>query len=153
MRLLPLLLVSLAVAGCASDQTPEQRIHDQISAIEHAVEEGALSDVSALLHRDYRDTWHPDRRSAVRSLFGYLQRHRDIHLFTVVRSVEIAEDASRADAVVFVAMTGIPVDSVETLVSLNADLYRFDVQFIDDDGDWLVTESRWERAGSDMFSP
>jgi hypothetical protein len=46
---------------------------------------------------------------------------------------------------VLVAMTGVPVESLETLVSLKADLYRFDLQLLNDD-DWQIRRAAWQRT-------
>lgn len=142
------LLALVLVGGCARDgETPEQRITAVIEGVEQAVEEGSVKSAAALLDPGYRDEWHANRAAASRSLFGYLQRHRGVHLFTVIRSIALADDARTAQAVVYVAMTGVPVDSVETLIALRADLYRFDIELgLDADDAWRVRTARWQPA-------
>ena len=134
------------LAGCGQEQqTPEQQIRQRIDALVEAVEARESLALNDFLHPDYADSRHPDRRTALRTLLGYLLRHRGIHLFTLVRSIDYVEDAQAAHVTVLVAMTGVPVESLETLVSLKADLYRFDVQLLNDD-DWQVRSAEWQRA-------
>ena len=82
----------------------------------------------------------------MRTLFGITQRHRGIHLFTLIKAVDLSVRQDSASAVVFVAMTGIPVESMEALISLKADLYRFHIGLVEEGDDWLILNSRWERV-------
>jgi len=82
----------------------------------------------------------------MRTLFGITQRHRGVHLFTVIKTIDLMAQQDSADAVVYVAMTGVPVESMQALVSLKADLYRFDLELVEENGQWLVLSARWERV-------
>ncbi len=119
-----------------------------ISAFEMAVENGSLKDASTLLGDEYRDQYHPSKAAAMRSLFAYTRRHRDIHLFTRIHEVEIDSNERLARAVVLAAMTGKPVDTEQQLLTLKADLYRFELSLAWDDGEhgWRIINSRWQRA-------
>lgn len=117
-----------------------------VDAMVLAIEEGSSRRVGELLHPDYRDARHPDRRSALAGLFWYTRQHRDIHLLTLVRDLRVDASAGEAHGAVFVAMAGVPLESVQALVSVNADLYRFDVDWRRHEGEWRVTSSRWRRA-------
>ena len=143
----------LALSACGGpDDTPEQQVRQLIDAMEHAVESGSVESAAELLHTEYSDSWHPDRRAAVRSLFGYLRRHDNIHLFTVIQSITVTPAQDTADAVVYVGMGGTPVESLETLIAVKADLYRFDVRLAAVDGDWRVRSARWARATEAAFT-
>ncbi len=146
-------ILMLLLAACGEpDDTPEEQVRQLIDAMEQAVEAGSVKEAAGLLHSDYSDRWHPDRRAAARSLFGYLRRHDNIHLFTLIRSITVTPSQDAADAVVYVAMSGMPVESVETLLSVKADLYRFDVSLAKLDRDWRVRSARWERATEAAFT-
>lgn len=148
-----LVILMLALAACGEpEDTPEEQVRQLIDAMEQAVEVGSVKGAAGLLHSDYRDRWHPDRRAAARSLFGYMRRHDNIHLFTLIKSITVKPSQDAADAVVYVAMSGMPVESVETLVSVKADLYRFDVSLATLDGDWRVRTASWERATEAAFT-
>ena len=57
-----------------------------------------------------------------------------------------ADDQGSAEAVVYVAMTGVPIESMDALISLKADLYRFELGLVEDGGEWRIIRSRWERV-------
>jgi hypothetical protein len=145
------LLLALSACGGPED-TPEQRIRQLIDGMELAVESGSVKSAAEWLHNDYADRWHPDRRAAVRSLFGYLRRHDDIHLLTVIRSITVTPAQDTANAVVYLAMSGTPVESPETLISVKADLYRFDLELAVVDGDWRVLSAHWAPATEAAFA-
>ncbi len=149
-RSLHWVIISLAtlLAACGGDQaSPEQRIRDLIDAVEAHVEAGELRALDQYLHADYSDQRHRTKLNALGTLFALLRRHRSVHLFTLVNAVEFDAGAEgRANAVVYVAMTGVPVASMETLISLKADLYRFDIELQEADGQWQVLASRWDRV-------
>ncbi|GBE45116.1 hypothetical protein BMS3Bbin11_00196 [bacterium BMS3Bbin11] len=48
-------------------------------------------------------------------------------------------------------MAGDPVEKSESLIDLNADLYRFDINLVLDGNDWLVSSAKWERARLENF--
>lgn len=144
----PVLAIGLAVllAGCGAAPSPGDRLKAAIAAFVEALEDGEPRRAGELLHPAYQDTRHPDRRSAVASLFWYTRQHRDIHLFTLVRDSDIDAASDSARTGVLVAMAGVPIESIETLVSINADLYRFDVDWRHEDGEWRATSAQWQRA-------
>jgi hypothetical protein len=142
-----LLVVCLTLAACSADQiSAEDRVRALIDAMEQSVEAGSVREAISFLHADYKDPRHTDRQAAGRTLFGISQRHRDIHLFTLTKTVELTPQQDSATAVVFVAMTGIPVESVEALISVRADLYRFELVLVEEEGDWRILSSRWQRV-------
>ena len=137
----------LTLTACGGDRvSAEDRIHALIGLMEESVEAGAIRQAAGLLHSRYTDPWHNDKRAAMQTLFGITRRHRNIHLFTLTRSVELTPQQDSATAVVFVAMTGVPVDSMEALITLKADLYRFEVDLVEEDDEWRVLSSRWKRV-------
>jgi hypothetical protein len=142
-----LLVVCLTLAACSGDQiSVEDRVRALIDAMEQSVEAGSVREAISFLHADYTDPWHTSRQAANRTLFGIMQRHRGIHLFTLTETVELTPQEDSATAVVLVAMTGVPVESVEALISVKADLYRFDIVLLEEEGEWRILSSRWERV-------
>lgn len=148
MRQIQVVLVVLAIviSGCSSKTSTEDRIRAVISMIEEAAEERSMSGVSKHLSVDYKDKYHLNRRAAVRSLLGYFHQHRSIHLLTRITSLEIEAGKQAADAVVYVAMAGVPVESIEALVAVKANLYRFDIRLLEEEGEWKVNFSEWREA-------
>lgn len=141
----------LLLASCGTDTSPESQLRAAVDAFVAAIEEADPRAAGEILHSAYRDARHVDKRSAVASLFWYTRQHRDIHLFTVIRAIELDANAAAARTQILVAMAGVPIDSVETLVSVNADLYRFDIDWQQEDDTWQVSSSRWQRADLSAF--
>ncbi len=149
-RLLLGLLAGMACTGlvsCGEETSPEAQIEVLIGQLEHAVESGALTDAAELLADGYQDDYHPNKAAAMRSLFAYTRRQRSLHLFTLIDSIDVNDAMTAAQAVAHVAVTRVPVESVESLVSLNASLYRFDVGLTVVDGDWQFETAKWRRVG------
>lgn len=150
-----ILLVSLFAAvslwSCGSETSPEAQIERLLERLEQAVETRAVRDAADLLADSYRDDYHVSKAAAARALFAYTRSQRALHLFTLLDRIDLSKDQSSAAAVVHVAVTRVPVESVDTLLSLNADLYRFDVELIDSDGEWRVATAKWRRVGTDWL--
>jgi len=142
----------LLLAACGTEPaSPEQQVRALIESVQQSIEEGSVRQVGDLLHEGYSDPRHANRYAAVRTLFGITQRHRGVHLFTVIKTIDLTAQQDSADAVVYVAMTGVPVESMQALVSLKADLYRFDLGLVEERGEWLVLSARWERMDSSLL--
>lgn len=138
--------LALALLACGVDTSPEDQLKAAIAGFVDAVEEGELRRAGEVLDPSYRDARHSDKRGAVASLFWYVRQNRQLHLFTLVSDIAIDPAAGTARTVVFAAMAGVPVESVEALISVKADLYRFEVDWRTVDGTWRVVSSRWQRA-------
>jgi len=122
-----------------------------VSAMETAVEQRSLDSVKELVDSEYKDEWNGNRRAALRSLMFYFQGHQTIHLLTRISDIQLSDDLSIASVTVYVGMAGEPVEKSESLIDLNADLYRFDIKLIADGNDWLVSSAKWQRARLENF--
>lgn len=146
--------LTLLLCACSGGQdTPEDRIRALIGELQQSVQDESLKQAAGYLHPHYQDDRHADKAAALRSLFVYLRRHHAIHLFVRITSIDVAPQQQTAQAVVYVAMAGVPVESVETLVSIRADLYRFDLRLEEQDGSWLVRRADWQRADMSALLP
>ena len=141
------LVLAALLIGCADESSPEAQIRQLLDDFVEAVETRALRDATELLADDYHDRYHGNRAAAMRSLLAYTQRQRQLHLFRYVDGIDVETGSSRARAVVYVAITRVPAETRETLVSMNAELYRFDIEMRVDDGRWRVVTAAWGRAG------
>lgn len=141
------LVLWFTLTACGGDQvSAEDRVRALIGLMEESVETGSIRQAADLLDTRYTDPLHGNKAAAMRTLFGITRRHRGIHLFTLIREVELTPTQEAANAIVYVAMTGVPVESMQALISLKADLYRFELGLVEKDGEWLILSSRWERA-------
>jgi len=147
-----MVVTSLMLVACTDEEVPdEQQVRNTIVQLETAIESGSVQQAVKLLSTDYSDKFHPRRGAAARSLFGYMQRHRNINLFSLVKQIDIADDGASAKVVVQVALTGVPVKSKETLFSIKADFYRFEIELKSIDDLWLISTAHWQRGALDLF--
>jgi hypothetical protein len=149
----PILAVLLLVACGDAPEDPESRLRAAIAAAQEAVEQRDLKGAAALISPDYRDSRGQDSRAASRLLLGYLQRHRSINLFSRIMELSLSNDARSARVRLYVAMTGAPIQSVDALATLRADLHHFDLQFTDSDAGWQLVAADWRRATLDELLP
>lgn len=137
------------LAACGGSGEPEQRLRSTIAAMEKAAEARHLRDFMAHVSRGYIDdegrNWQEVRRIAAYEIL----RNERLFLFHRVKSLELTDDG-RGTAVVLVAMAGQPVENAGELLTLQADLYRFKVEFRDTDG-WKVVAAGWRPAQATEF--
>ncbi|WP_163339304.1 hypothetical protein [Desulfopila sp. IMCC35008] len=132
------------LSGCSSD-SPEDQVRSFIKTAEDAVEKNEIGDVKAMISENYSDNDGMTKKDIIAYLSYQLLRKRSIHLFTSIDQVKFpAED--QAEVVLFVAMTGQPVESASILPKLQADIYRFDLILQNIDGNWLLATSTWQPA-------
>lgn len=142
--------VALIMVGCgAPEQSPEARIKALIAAVEAAAEARDISGLKDLVSSRYQDRRGHDRQTALRIAQGLFIRNQKIHLLTVIRDMEIAGET--ASARILAAMAGRPIESVQSLVNIRAELMRFDVEFVREDGEWRVRSADWRRADLNDF--
>lgn len=139
----------LLLAACGGGEGPAERLRVTIGAMESAAESRDLGDFMAHVSRDYGDdegrSWEEVRRIAAYEIL----RNQRLFLFHRIKSLELT-DSGRATAVVLVAMAGQPVEDVGELLNIQAELYRFEVEFRDVDG-WKVVSANWRPAQAVEF--
>ena len=148
-----IILLLIFLPGCADKaDDPKKQIRTVIDKLELAVEKRSVALFKEHISVDYKDKRHSDRQRAIGSLFRYFQRNKNINLFTRIRNIEINEkNPEHAIASVNVAMTGTQVDSTEKLLTLKADVFRFDIDLENTDDQWLITGAEWKRIDVKAF--
>ncbi|MCP4289594.1 MAG: hypothetical protein GY792_35095 [Gammaproteobacteria bacterium] len=148
-----MLVVLLAVlSACSADpDNPEQKIRKMIDAGEEAVEARSIMMVLSFIAGDYQDKQGRRKEDMKRMVAGYILRNKSIHLLTRVQHVALNEDETKADVTLYVGMAGVPVASVDQLVFTRADLYRFDLVLVLEEGNWRVAEGNWHQARLEDF--
>lgn len=137
------LLISLV--ACTKRETPEQRVRAAIANAEEAVEKRDVATLRNLVSERYTDEEGRDRHAAEGILRLYLLRNEAIHLLTRIEAVSVPTPG-KAEAVVYVAMAARPITQAETLNSFNANLYRFELGFAEEDKQWRVARASWRPA-------
>lgn len=144
------LALLLMLAACGSEpESPETRaieIRAVIAKAQTAAEERNARQLRALIAEDYIDAQGHDRKAIEGLIRLHILRNQSIHVLTQIQTLEFPEP-DRALVRVMAALVGRPVASVDELVSLNANLYRFDLEMIRrGEDDWLIRHAAWEQA-------
>lgn len=138
-------LSAVSLAACTPGDTPEQRLRALIDGAEEAVENREGARLRGYISERYSDEQGRDRRTIDGILRLYVLRHDAIHLYTRVGNIRFPEPA-QAEAVVYVAMAGRPITSAAEVAAFRANLYRFELGFADEDGEWRLVRAAWRRA-------
>jgi hypothetical protein len=147
--LLPALLALLLPGACSEEQGPEAIARSFVAACEEAAQERRLRDLRDLIAEDYSDPAGRTAQDVLAVAAGYLMRNRSVHIYT--RLQEATEQDGRIAATVLAALAGRPISDVSVLPSINADLYRFDLELVEQEGDWRLAGATWRTALVDDF--
>jgi hypothetical protein len=145
MKALGLVLATCSafVAGCGSSD-PETEIRALVTAAEQAAEARDTGFFRAVIGSAYRDSRGNDRDQTVNLLRGLFVANQKIEVVSRIDSVELqGTDAARA--VVHAGMVGQRAGA-SLLGGLDADLYRFELELVNDGGDWQIIGATVERA-------
>lgn len=137
----------LALFACSSEpDSPEIAVRATLAAIEAAAGERDVDGVRARISDAYRDARGNDKAAVVQVAAFHLLRNQAVYTFSRIQSIDTSVPGS-AQAEVLVALAGKPISDAEALLTVNADLYRFDVQLREEEpGSWRVTASSWQPA-------
>jgi hypothetical protein len=135
----------LLLSACAKKETPEAQIRKTISQAAAAAEERNSAAVRAMVSDKYADAQGRDKKAVEGILRVYFLGNQSLHLFTRTGSVTFPEK-HKALAVVYVGMAAQPVATAAELAQLRADLYRFELTFVNDGGTWRVAAAEWRPA-------
>ena len=147
-----LLMPAVVLVGCGGDPaSPEARIRVLIEEAEVAIEAHDVKPVKQMISEAYADRRGRDKQAVKGVLAGHLLGHRIVYLLTQVKLVQI-DAPDRARAVLVVAMTGVPVESPEALITVTGQIYRVELAFVLEGDDWRVTAVDERPAKVDAFT-
>lgn len=135
----------LPLLACSKRDTPEQRVQALLDNAEQAVEKKDLATLRGYLSDRYSDEHDHDRRAIENVLRVLFLQHETINLYVRVAEIQLTP-SDRVQVVLYVAMTARPAANAEELIALRADLYRFELTFAGESGQWRVLRARWRRA-------
>jgi hypothetical protein len=144
-----LALILVLAQACSDDGSAEDQIRHLIGNAVQAAEDRSVDGLSELMHADFIDQQGNNRKQLSKLLRVYFFRHKNIHLFTRVDSIEMLSD-NQASVSLHVAMAGTVISDVDALSSLSARIYRFELQLVKQD-DWLLRHASWEPASIGAF--
>ncbi len=140
----PVLMLSLV--GCSSDElSREDQVRQFIDNGIQAAENRNTGEISDMLDLSYTDQKGYNKKNLLQLLRAYFFRHKNIHLFSKIREIRFITD-NEAEITMYVAMGGQVIADLSALASLRADLYRFELDLVKADGDWLLRSAKWQPA-------
>ncbi len=136
-------LIAVVVAGCGTTD-PEAEIREVLAATAEAAEARDVGFFGELVGAAYRDSRGQDRTELLRTLRGYFVANQRIEIVSRVDEVTL-EGADAARAVVHAGLLG-QRSGAELLGGVDADLYRFELELVNDNGQWRVIGADVSRA-------
>jgi hypothetical protein len=144
LALLALLVVLLG--ACGGTDTPEERARAYIDQVAESASERDWRAFDAYVADDYSDTQGLDKAAVLAIVTRYILANQRIHVFKRVADVRV-KDPQHVSAVVFAALAGQPVERIEDLAGMTADLYRFEIELATTaGGTFQVTRGDWRPA-------
>lgn len=144
-------LLSVLLASCGGDVTPEEEVRSFVAAGEEAVETRDVGDLKNLISENYKDEHDRTRRDIVAVAARYLYANKNIHVLTRIDELTFPAP-DNASLTIFAAMTGQNVSDLDALLNMQADLYRFDVELAREGKEWKLVRANWRPArGEDFF--
>lgn len=136
-------IVGAALAqGCAASD-PEVEIRALLAAIEEAAEARDVGFFAETLGDGYRDANGNDRDEVLRMLRGYFIANQRVEVLSRVDEITL-EGADAARAVVRAALVGQRPGGA--LLGVDSDLYRFELELVNEGGDWKIIGAKWSPA-------
>jgi hypothetical protein len=116
-----------------------------INAVVKAVGERDIKPVAAAVSAKYVDREGNDKKQIVSLVRVQFLLHPNLYLFAKVVSIECPEPV-QAHVIVVAAMASVPAGVLPDLRNLSADVYRFELTLVDEDGTWRVRQAAWAQA-------
>ena len=137
------LALAVLASGCGSSD-PEAEIRALLTAAEGAAEARDVGFFGDAIGDSYRDAQGNDREAVLRMLRGLFIANQRIEIVSRIDEIDV-EGGDAARAVVHAGMVGRRTDA--TLIDgLGADLYRFELELVNDGGNWQIIGADFKRA-------
>jgi hypothetical protein len=140
-------LAAVCVAGCGPAGDPESEIRALLEAAEEAAEARDAGFFAGLVGQGYRDSRGNDRDELLRLLRGYFLANQRIEIVSRVDEV-VLEGADAGRAVVQAGMAG-QRSGAALLEGVDAELYRIELELVNESGDWQIIGADWRRGLGD----
>jgi hypothetical protein len=136
-------VAGVLVAGCGSSD-PEAEIRALLAVAEQAAEERDAGAFGDAVGAAYHDTRGNDRERLLRSIRGYFIANQRIEIVSRVDEI-VLEGTDAARAVVHAGLVG-QRSGAALIDGIEADLYRFELELVNDGGDWRIIGADYRRA-------
>jgi hypothetical protein len=145
-------LLAICVAFPSCGVSDEQQIHERIDQGVDAARAGDLIALREFVSPDYTDERGLDRQGLLGMVALTLRGGDSLHFLSRTRGVRLT-GPGRAEAEVLLAVADLPIDDLESLKLVSADLLWIELVFVDE-GDWKVESADWREAAlQDFLTP
>lgn len=141
--LAPLLVVSLGISasGCTPDD-PEASVRAFIAAAEGAAEARETGFFRAAISPSYADRRGQRRDDVINVIRGVFVTNATVEVVSRIETIELA-GADAAMVKLQAAFVG--KGEGASLLDVDGDLYRIELELVRESGDWRVIGADWER--------
>jgi hypothetical protein len=136
-------LLLTILGSCSDSQSPEEAVRSVITSMEKAAEARDVGDMVEHVSESYRDGYGQGRDEVSRYIRGYFIANQSIHLLTRIEELDFPSK-EEARATVLVGMLG--RDAGAATWDVAADVYRFKITLLREDGEWKLTYAEWVRS-------
>jgi hypothetical protein len=134
---------TMLVSACGASD-PEAEIRALLAAAEEAAEARDVGFFGDALGEGFRDARGNDRDELIRTVRGFFVANQRIEIVSRVDEIVLeGEDAARA--VLHAGMVGQRTGAA-LVDGIDADLYRFELELVNDGGDWQIIGADYRRA-------
>lgn len=131
--------------ACSTEKgSLEEQIQQFLDQAVSAAEARDHSALGELIHNEFSSEKLINKHQLIATARAYFFRHKNIHLFSKLHSVE-SLDEDKAFVVVYIAMAGQTISDMSELANLRARVYRFELE-LEDQGEWRVKRARWQTS-------
>jgi len=132
------------MASCAGSE-PERELRERIEAAAVAAEARDTGFFRDLIAASYADQRGNDRTSLLNLVRGQFLIHQRIEVISDIQAITVA-DGTAAHTVITAGLVGSAGPRLR-FGELSAELYRIELEWIRDGGDWRVIGARWSGLG------
>ncbi len=145
-KLLTALVIAWMLGACTgANTTPEDEIREYIDRGIAAAENRDSAELAEMVDAQYQDKNGMDKKQLRSMLHFYFLRHKNIYLFRKIDEIVLLSKQA-AHVSLYVAMAGSAISDASMLANLRARVYRFELELVKPDGEWLLKSARWQAA-------
>jgi hypothetical protein len=139
-------LIVLFLLTACHKETEQDRVKKVVTEIQKAAGEKEVKKVLGHLSKTYRDPQGHDYDGIKGLLLYYFFRHQKVSVF--IPGFDITVTGSSAKAVFQAVLSGgNKVESPGDVIPEALGMYDFDVSFVKEAGEWMVTSAVWKKVG------
>lgn len=139
----------LFVAGCGERLTEEEQLRQTLAQMQTALQKRDISSFMEHIAEDYADDHGRTALDIRRIAQLHVLRNKNLHIFRHITQLDFS-DSGQAQAVILVAVARQPIESLEALKNLRAELLEFKVRFVHADT-WQATSAQWRAVSIGAF--